>query len=200
MRVALRRYRQVGFAAAMAVMAPGCVNFVDIETVDRQRIEHAHTWTFLQDDPPLEVAGRTYADEAGYRVTAVLRDRRALDREVAAAVERVLAARGYLRVDQGAQLYVNYHLHLEPRFDSREVGFAAKTLSSLSYSSSYIVEGGNIETRIIEAFELEVEIHDAQGGVLWQGKLDRTAKPEPNVAIQSSVERLFVGFPERLPD
>lgn len=200
MRVALRRCRQVAFAAATVVMAPGCVNFVDVEIFDRQRIQQARTWAFLQNDPPLEIAGRKYTDDAGYRVTAVLRDRRALDSEVAAAVERVLAARGYLRVDQGAQLYVNYHLRLEPRFDSREVAFAAKTLSTLSYSGSYIVEGGNIETRIIEAFELEVEIHDAQGGVLWQGELDRTAEPGPNAGIRSSVERLLVGFPERLPD
>ncbi len=183
--------------AVFALLALACTSVVDSDMRDAEALRAGATWTFLANEPALDPAVADAQELASYRVRTPTRDPVEIDRAIQVAIERELASRGYRRVERDAEVYVNYHLVLEPRVDSIEVPLASKTVRSYSDQPTYTVEGTTVESRVSEELHLDVEIRSQAGRILWRGELEGRYAPMRELPIDSSIHRILAPIEAR---
>ena len=176
---------------ALAICLSGCATVVESDLRDREAVLGASTWSFLANRPEPDPGRTSPRRMAAYRVRAPARDPRRIDRALVAAIEFELIERGYERVEGDADLYVDFHLVLDPRLENVKVPLTARTVYSFSDQPSYTFEGTTLEPRVREYLTLDVELRTSEGRLLWTGRLERVFERLRDVPVFEIVERVM---------
>jgi hypothetical protein len=189
----------IGLCVGLCVVALGCVSGADGPTADRAadllQISHAQTWSFLKNDPPIDLPAGSEVRGSTYRVTSPLRDASALDADLSRYITKALETLGFERVDREADFYVNYKLILEPRAELAEGNFSSRFLASLSSSPSYIIESTEVTRTDFEDLYLEIDLREPRGRSLWRGELEAQLKALDALSLRAKTGGLL----DRLP-
>jgi hypothetical protein len=122
-----------------------------------------------------------------------------LDRRIRAAVERHLAARNVQKTDDRPEIYLSYHLAIEPRIRSDTVHTTVGVGSY--YHPWYGGIGTETHIRQYDEKRLTIDIHSVDSGdLVWRGvgiyRLRTYKTPQDAaVAVQSTVDKILVQFP-----
>jgi hypothetical protein len=193
----LRTTIHVVTALAGALFLSGCAVGPDIRTDHDAAADFARYSSFAFMDRGERGEERTYETLAERRVTA--------------AVTRELEAKGYRRVDRGADLLVNFALTSEHVQDVRTVPTHTPMWSHPWYGHPWYGWRGPFyhpwpayETYVdrYERGTLYVDLVDAERRQLvWEGRatqrVTRAAREDPAAAIDTAVAEMFARYPFR---
>lgn len=178
-------------AAGLLALA-GCATSPDIRTDYDETADFSQFSTFAFMERAERGGSRTY-DTIG-------------DRRVMAAVSREMEARGYRRVESGADLLVNFDLGTEEVQDVRTVPTAMYAPYWYGWRGSYYYPwpAYTYETWVdsYERGTLHVDLVDAERRQLvWEGRaVDRITKAtreDPAGALDNAVTEIFARYPFR---
>lgn len=183
--------RGVAMAAVLAMLA-GCaapgpqINTDYDRAVDFSRY---HTFAFMSRDERL--VARSYDTIA--------------DRRLMSAVTRELEARGYRRVESGADLLVNFAVSTEEVADLYTVPYAAMPSPWYGWRTGYYYDpwpAYSYETRVdrYERGTLFIDLVDAERRQLvWEGRAEervtREVREDPGAALDRAVSEIFARYP-----
>ena len=178
--------------AAVLAMLSGCAAPGPQITSDYDRaadFSQYHTFAFMSRDE--RRVARSYDTIA--------------DRRLMSAVTRELEARGYRRVESGADLLVNFAVSTEEVADLYTVPYAAMPSPWYGWRSGYYYDpwpAYSYETRIdrYERGTLFVDLVDAQRRQLvWEGRaaerVTREVREDPGAALDQAVSEIFARYP-----
>jgi hypothetical protein len=127
------------------------------------------------------------------------------DRRLMAAVTRELEARGYRRVEEGADLLVNFAVSTETVEDLYAVPYALFPPPWYGWRTGYYYDpwpAYTYETRVdrYERGTVFVDLVDAQRRQLvWEGRavgrVSQEAREDPGAALQQAVSEIFARYP-----
>lgn len=183
--------RGVAMAAVLAMLA-GCAAPGPQINTDYDRaadFSRYHTFAFMSRDERL--VARSYDTIA--------------DRRLMSAVTRELEARGYRRVESGADLLVNFAVSTEEVADLYTVPYAAMPSPWYGWRTGYYYDpwpAYSYETRVdrYERGTLFIDLVDAERRQLvWEGRAEervtREVREDPGAALDHAVSEIFARYP-----
>lgn len=162
--------------------------------------------------PHISAQSRSGADFSAYRsygwVTPLATDKAGYSTIITshfkAAVQREMAARGYVYDASSPDLQVNFFSNVENRSET----YSSPTVSmgyygyrrGFGYGMGFPVYGNNVETRNYKVGTVNIDVVDAKRKELvWEGALEGAlsskAMQSPAGAIQSAVSQIFTKYP-----
>jgi (2Fe-2S) ferredoxin len=169
------------------IMLAGCATPVDIDYDTARDFSRLHGYAWVQ--PP---ARQREQDPVLYNTLT--------DRRVHESVDRLLAARGYRRVDPAsADFLVTYHLNTGKRLESDRFGYGY----GYGWSNSGVMVGSGRDVYEVEEETLTVDMLDGRTReLIWRGalteRLDRYLTPQERTGkTLRQIREILMTYPPR---